>query len=93
MNLALNSYVAAKSFFQKLHQGEEGMETVQIIMIMAVAAMVLTGVNQITGISSSGKTNGGGLIGAVTEGIGSLFDIGDGGFGLGGIGDLIGGLF
>lgn len=79
---------AAKSFLQKLHEGEEGMETVQIIMIMAIAAMILTGVNSVVGVGSSGTTTGGGLFEVVTKGLGGLF--GGNAFG---IGDVIGNLF
>ena len=87
---------SVKSFVVALHRNEEGMETVQIIMIMAIAAMVLTGVNQVVGVSAdkgNGGSQGGGLLGGVTNGIGKLLGGMSGGFGLGGIGKLIGGLF
>lgn len=73
---------------QQLHRDEAGMETVQIIMIMAIAAMVLMGVNKVTGVSLAGDANGG-LFQMVTSGLGKLF----GGGVFSGIGDAIGGLF
>jgi len=85
-----NLTVRVRCIVEKLHRGEEGMETVQIIMIMAIAAMVLTGVNQIVGVNSGGST-GSGLISMVTGGLSKLF--GGEGLGLGDLGGLIGGLF
>lgn len=76
---------AVVRFVKKLHSGEEGMETVQIIMILAIAAMVLTGVNSVAGFGGDGKESGSGIFDVVTKGLGSLF--GGNGFG---VGDIVG---
>jgi len=60
---------------RKFHAGEEGMESIQVVMILAISAMVLFGVNSIAGVSggaAGGSSSGSGLLGGVGKMIGSL---------------------
>jgi hypothetical protein len=52
-----------------LHRDEDGMEAVQIIMTLAVAALVVLGVTQMTGILDKGK---GGVLGAILDLVGDF---------------------
>jgi len=65
---------------------ERGMEAIQIIMTLAIAAMVCLGVTKMCGVDSSGTQTGKGIFGEVGRHIGGF--LGDkagnffGGFGL-----------
>lgn len=70
------------STFRKLvvrfHTDERGMETIQIIMTLAIAAMVCGGINGVAGLGADGQASNGGLfggLGGLLEGI--LPNIGD----------------
>lgn len=56
---------SVKNVLVRIHRDDEGMESIQIIMILAVAAMVCLGVTKVSGIASNGTPDGGGLFGAV----------------------------
>ncbi len=59
-------FTSVKTIAARFHRDDEGMEAIQIIMILAVAAMVCLGVTSVTGISSDG-TPGGGWFDNVTD--------------------------
>jgi hypothetical protein len=82
---------AAANWVRRLHAEDEGMETIQIVMVLAVAALVLTGVNGIVGIGTGGEA-GGGMMDWVTGALGKVFNSALGGAISWG-GDLIKGLF
>lgn len=56
-------FASAKSVFVRFHRDDEGMEAVQIIMTLAVAALVVLGVTQITGILDKGD----GIFGTIVK--------------------------
>ena len=78
-------------FVERLHRGEEGMETVQIIMIMAIAAMILTGVGSVAGVKAGGTPTGSGLLSVVSSGLGTLLGSSKGGGFLSGLTSVFGG--
>ncbi|WP_442508572.1 hypothetical protein SH528x_000096 [Novipirellula sp. SH528] len=69
-----------KSVAVRFANDEQGMEAVQIIMTIAIAAMVCLGVSKISGVNASGATDSG-LMGKIGE-IGGKF-----------LGDSLSGLF
>lgn len=63
-----------KNTLVSFHQDEEGMEALQIIMVLAIAAMVVLGVNKVSGIQEGGQS---GIWGSISESIGGFLpDIG-----------------
>ncbi len=73
-------FKSVKTVAAQFHRDDEGMESIQIIMILAVAAMVCLGVIKVTGVTNDG-TPGGGLMGMVSGLVSKLIP---GGLGLGG---------
>jgi hypothetical protein len=76
---------------RRFHTEERGSEAIQTIIVLAVAAIALMGVNNlVTGNGAEGDSSGGllgsvgGMISGVLGGSTSVF---------GGIGDILGGLF
>ena len=60
-----------RSVAVRLHHDDAGMETVQIIMVLAIAAMVCLGVSKVSGVGAEGA-NGSGIF-KVLGGIASKF--------------------
>lgn len=90
MSVLVSSVAAGRSFVARLHREEEGMETVQIIMTLAIAALVMTGVGSIAGVGSGSSGNS--LLSGLGKTLGNLFGGGGngGGFSLGTITSLFG---
>ena len=65
------------------HNNESGMEALQTVMILAIAALVLSGVSSISGVSKGGQS--GGFLGSIKDVIGGFL-----GGAKGGIGGLLG---
>lgn len=61
-----------QSVVAKFHRDEVGMESVQIIMILAIAAMVCLGVTKVAGTSTSEGGSGDGLFGGISSTISSI---------------------
>lgn len=56
-----------KKVLVRLHRDEQGMEAVQIIMTLAIAAMVCLGVAKVSGVTADGASGGTGIIGKIAS--------------------------
>jgi Flp pilus assembly pilin Flp len=59
------------SVIRRFNEDEEGAEAFQIVMVLALAAIVLFGIGELTGISGGADTNGG-LFGVIKDKLGGL---------------------
>lgn len=50
---------AIKNTIARLHRDDEGTETLQVVMVAAIAVMVCIGVMKVTGITVDGGESGG----------------------------------
>jgi len=68
-----------RAIVRRFDRDEAGMETVQIILILAVAAMTLMGTQKMCGVSA-GESKNSGIFGSVGGLLGGLLDKGVGSF-------------
>ena len=62
-----------KGLVVSFHEDRRGSQSVEILMILAVAAMVCLGVSQVTGVGLSGANSGGtGIMGGIGDWLGKF---------------------